>query len=1089
MEGLSKEVEVPAKHAAVDRLRKWRQAALVLNAQRRFAYMLDQKRRQASERFKLEDILSATNNFSNENLINKGALGNLYKGQFLQDEKLINFVVQRLDCEYGHKDELQKEISKIVRLWHNNIASVYGYCDENNEKILIYKAYHGTLNQHLSNTTFTWYQRLEVCLGVARGLNHIHYDVIHCDINSSKIVLDEHWEPKIYGFELSTEYPQTWMHRVRFSRYFDTNTLTPKYDVYSFGVLMLEVLCGRKPKITNDGVEEDIDEVIDPNLQKQMNPLSLTLFSSIAYNCLNHEHVQRPTMDQIIKEFEEVLELQWKHDHQKTMEEHSKAADEGSSSSSLKIPLSEIRLATNGFNKKCLVGSGGYAHVYKAKLQFLVTESVSSMEEKSKDELPKLSKTVAIKRIINGGDEQRKQGFLTEIELLTSCKHPNIVSLLGFSREAGEMILVYEYAFKGSLGDYLVSSDKTTFSLSWAQRIQICLDIANGINYLHNDMVGKPRIIHRDIKSDNILLDENLNAKLADFGLSKAHPMNQQLSSIYSKNIAGTTLYMDPEYSTTGKYKRESDIYSFGVVLFEVLSGRVAYDSIYINENDLGLAPIARRRFNEGTLKELIDPKIIEEDDDHIFTLNRGPNQDSFNTFSKIAYQCLAETQAKRPTIKFVIKELQNALKLQEETTVLTRFRLSDIELATKNFVETYCIGLDANGIVYKAEVNYRGYNNLMATAGENNLELSNKRINVAIKRIIDGTGGQGKQGFFEELEMRAYRHPNLVSLLGFCDEGDEMILVYEHVSERSLDNYLKSFDKMDTFTWTQRLYMCLEIARGLKHLHTKVINPQRLINIDISSANIFLDENRGAKIAYFVISKLHPTNHDTRNPEYETTGKEFDIYSLGVVLFEIFCGRVAYDPVFINENKNGLAPIALQCFNDGTIERIIDPRLMEEMGEDVFTSNRSGLKKDSLDAFLKMACQCLGEAVNRPTIEMVIMELETNHFQEFDVSASSSSKKASRKWQGTAINAVRRCSFTDKLKERSAREEDRRQFQLAKDRTRGSVVSDLSHEKLLPVDRRTNAARSIVGVNRRRSVLAWDAATAFAHRKSKLVR
>ncbi|KAM0038432.1 putative protein kinase RLK-Pelle-LRR-I-1 family [Helianthus debilis subsp. tardiflorus] len=256
----------------------------------------------------------------------------------------------------------------------------------------------------------------------------------------------------------------------------------------------------------------------------------------------------------------------------------------------LKIPLREIRRATNGFSKACFVGSGGYADVYKAKLDFFNIDGLSSMERKSKDEMPKISKT-----------------------------HRNIVSLLGFCDEAGEMILVYEYAFKGSLGDYLVSGDKTTGILSWAERIQICLDIAHGISYLHTDMEGKLRIIHRDIKSDNILLDENLNAKLADFGLSKSHPMNQQPSTIYSKNIAGTTLYMDPEYMATGKYKRESDIYSFGVVLFEVLSGKVAYDSTYTNENDLGIAPVARRRFNEDTLKELIDPNIIEDDDDHVF--------------------------------------------------------------------------------------------------------------------------------------------------------------------------------------------------------------------------------------------------------------------------------------------------------------------------------------------------------------------------------------------------------------------------------------------------------------------------------------
>ncbi|MFS8008612.1 putative protein kinase RLK-Pelle-CrRLK1L-1 family [Helianthus anomalus] len=171
---------------------------------------------------------------------------------------------------------------------HKNIVYFYRYCDENNEKMIIYKAFHGTLNQHLSDPTLIWSQRLQICLGVARGLNYIHYDIIHCDINSSKIILDGNWEPKIYGFELSTKYPQSLRHRLLFSRYFDTNNLTPKYNVYSFGLLMLEVLCGRKPVITNAGVDEELEEIIDPNLRKQMSTQTLALFTNIAYKLLNH---------------------------------------------------------------------------------------------------------------------------------------------------------------------------------------------------------------------------------------------------------------------------------------------------------------------------------------------------------------------------------------------------------------------------------------------------------------------------------------------------------------------------------------------------------------------------------------------------------------------------------------------------------------------------------------------------------------------------------------------------------------------------------------------------------------------------------
>ncbi|MFS7990819.1 putative protein kinase RLK-Pelle-LRR-I-1 family [Helianthus anomalus] len=317
--------------------------------------------------------------------------------------------------------------------------------------------------------------------------------------------------------------------------------------------------------------------------------------------------------------------------------------------------------ATDNFDEKKFVGHGGFGIVYKATLDVL---EMSSVEGKYQDKLVKKSKTVAIKRILNRQDAHSKEGFFTEIDLLTSCKHPNIVSLVGFSREGREMILVYEYASKGSLNEYF-GNNCGKINLTWAQRLQICLDIAHGINYLHTNMEDKPRIIHRDIKSGNILLDENLRAMVADFGLSKIHPKDQQASTRYSENAVGTKVYTDPEYLTSYKYKKESDIYSFGVVLFEILCGRVAYDSIYLAEHVKGLAPIARRRFSEKTLKELIDRKMIDEDDKNIFTLNRGPNQDSFEVFSRIAYQCSAEIQAKRPTMEVVIKELERALKLQ----------------------------------------------------------------------------------------------------------------------------------------------------------------------------------------------------------------------------------------------------------------------------------------------------------------------------------------------------------------------------------------------------------------------------------------
>ncbi|KAJ0702798.1 putative protein kinase CAMK-CAMKL-CHK1 family [Helianthus annuus] len=709
------------------------------------------------QNYRLEEILSATNNFSGGNLITEGRLGKVYKGQRLQYGNLVNFSVRRLDRKYGQGDEFETEISMLKSLQHKNIVSFFWLCDEDNEKIIIYKqSVHGTLDQHLNDPTLTWSRRLQICLGVANALNYIHYDLIHCDISSSKIFLDNNWEPKMYGFELSTKYPQSWRHRLLFFRYFGNINMTPKYDVCSFGVLLFEVLCGRKPTITNEGVQDELDKIINPNLRKQMDTQSLELFTDITYKCLNQQLVQRPTMDHIVKELEEVLELQLKHANL----EHSIAADGGTSSNNskiefLKIPLREIRRATNDFDEAGSVGCGGYGIVYKANLDVLDIQSLSSLEGKCKDELRKINKTVAIKRIFSREDEQ--------------------------------------------------------------------------------------------------------------------------------------------------------------------------------------------------------------------------------------------ETQGKRPTMEVIIKELQNALNLQGDTMELSRFELSDIVLATENFAETYCIGVDSNGMVYKAELEHFGNDSSLETQGKDNGEPSKKRITVAIKRITSRKGVQGKEGFFSELEMRArYKHPNIVSLLGFCDEGDEMILVYEHASKGSLGDCLKNVGNMNNLTWTHRLQLCLEIARGLDHLHTKM----DILHGDISSPNILLDKNKAAKIAYFGISKLHPTNqeagvkvfrdpeyettdpgYETWDPEYETTGelkRESDVFSFGVVLFEIFSWKLAYDPGYVVVNDKRLARQSINI--DGMIQRLIDPKLKEET--DKITSN-GGPDKGSLYAFFKVACRCVGEASQLPTMATVIKELE----------------------------------------------------------------------------------------------------------------
>ncbi|GKF46367.1 kinase-like domain, phloem protein 2-like protein, partial [Tanacetum coccineum] len=175
----------------------------------------------------------------------------------------------------------------------------------------------------------------------------------------------------------------------------------------------------------------------------------------------------------------------------------------------MKTGLNDIKEVTKNFDEAYSIGSGGLGKVYKADLEHFDSSNSLSIEGVDKCDLPRKRSTVAIKRINN---HEGEQGFIAEIETLTSCKHENIISLLGFCYEGtGAMILVYEHASKRSLENYLGSSDKMD-----NRRLNIRIDTAHGLNYMQNNTDhGKQKMIHRDIKSDNILLGHNWKAKIA----------------------------------------------------------------------------------------------------------------------------------------------------------------------------------------------------------------------------------------------------------------------------------------------------------------------------------------------------------------------------------------------------------------------------------------------------------------------------------------------------------------------------------------------------------------------------------------------
>nr|XP_043609352.1 uncharacterized protein LOC122581239 isoform X2 [Erigeron canadensis] len=961
----------------------------------------------------LEEVVNATNNFDEEYVIGGGGFGKVYRGQLLVSGEMVNVAARRLDPKHRGGDvEFWTEITVLSSLKHENIASLIGFCDENGEKIIINKreASKGSLSMYLSDPTLTWIQRLNICVGVARALRYIHNgegrddSVIHRNINSYTVLLDDNWEAKLSGFEYSIKQSVNRMDQVVLSEaigtkgYMDpsivkTGGVSHKSDIYSFGVVLCEILCGRKAFIPDVDVDNrfiaplfrvnyerrSLNNIIHPDLRNQVAQQSLVSFSKAAYSCLQENRAQRQKMNDIVIELEKALELQQPLDYMIKKLGH------------LKIPLDDILKATENFSMACQVSHAVHYHtVYIAELEHFDEEYPSIKEGKNKGELPRRRSVVLIYRFhpIEG-----EEMFYTEIKMLDTCKHPCIVKLLGFCYEGSEMIIVVECLSNGYLFSYWL--DKTNAMrhiLTWEKRLKICLDVANALNYLHTEMEDQKTIIHRDIKSSNIVLDENWGAKIVGFGFSEFLPPNQDGDALYHKARGGMGAYMDPEYMKTGKLKRESDVYSFGVVLLEVLCGRLAYDAIYEKESyNFGLAFVARRCFQEGTLMEMIDPILKEKISENGYILKKGPNKDSLEKFVKIAHECIAETQDQRPTMKVVIEELQQALFFELKRLEHLKIPLSDIMLATDNFSKACYISRYYN--VYRAELKHFDEEKLSIKEGKSKGELPRRRSTVHINRFRPIKDSDRVEETFQTgiKMLDTCKHPSIVKLLGFCDEGSEMILVVEHLSNGHLFGYWldENIGKRHILTWEKRLKICLDVANALNYLHTKTI-----IHCDIKSSNIALDENWGAKIVDFGKSVFLPPNQDDNSfyheitgaipaytdPEYMMTGnlkRESDVYSFGVVMFEVLCGKLAYEQIYKNESISGLAFVARRCFEEGTLMEMIDPILKEEMGENSNSINR-GPGKDSLEKFVKIAHECIAETQGRrPTMKVVIKELQ----------------------------------------------------------------------------------------------------------------
>ncbi|KAG2245162.1 hypothetical protein Bca52824_093012 [Brassica carinata] len=284
---------------------------------------------------------------------------------------------------------------------------------------------------------------------------------------------------------------------------------------------------------------------------------------------------------------------------------------------SVQFEFKTIEAATSNFSEANKLGAGGFGEVYKGIL-------MNGTE-------------VAVKRLSKTSGQGEGE-FKNEVVVVAKLQHRNLVRLLGFSLQGEEKLLVYEFVPNKSLDYFLVDASKRIL-LDWTTRHNIIGGISRGILYLHQD--SRLKIIHRDLKTSNILLDADMNPKIADFGMARIFGMDQTVDN--TSRVVGTFGYMPPEYVTHGQFSMKSDVYSFGVLILEIISGKKNSSFYQIDGLVNNLVTYVWRLWEDKSLPDLIDPGIKED-----------CNIDEVVRYIHIGLLCVQENPADRPTMSTI---------------------------------------------------------------------------------------------------------------------------------------------------------------------------------------------------------------------------------------------------------------------------------------------------------------------------------------------------------------------------------------------------------------------------------------------------
>ncbi|KAJ4751951.1 receptor lectin kinase [Rhynchospora pubera] len=711
---------------------------------------------------------------------------------------------------------------------------------------------------------------------------------------------------------------------------------------------------------------------------------------------------------------------------------------------------SELYIGTNGFSEKEVLGSGGFGRVYHAVL-------------------PSDGTSVAVKRVAGQGDRFEK-AFMAELMAVAQLRHRNLVRLRGWCVHEDDLLLVYDYMPNLSLDRLLFTPALSgTQPLAWNQRRKIVSGLAAALYYLHEQL--DTQIIHRDIKSSNVMLDSQFNARLGDFGLARwiehaselgTPTMRSNSASVFqfritdTSRIGGTIGYLPPEsFQRKGDTTAKSDVFSFGIVVLELATGRRAVDLTY-PDDQIFMLDWVRRLSDEGKVMNAGDNRLP----DGSYTLS------DMSWMVHLGLLCSLHDPRSRPTMKWVLENLSDSnlgsLPSLPSFKLLPNYISISSSTSTTTTAVTTATDISNTRSIYVTAVDSTIFvtaDNGDAGSGGNsgNSRISQRSINsisnidtprqISYKEIVAITNnfsesqmvaeldfGSGYEGYLEskhvlvkrlgmktcpalrtrfanELSNLArLRHRNLVQLRGWCTEQGEMLVVYDYSTTRLLSNHL-FHRKNYVLPWHHRYNIIKSLASAVLYLHEEW--EEKVIHRNITSSAVFLDHDMSPRLGCFALAEFLSRNEHGHHVVSSSARGIFGYMSPEYIESgEATTMADIYSfGVVVLEMVSGVAAVDFRLPDVLLVKRVHNfesiKRPLEELVDQRFDGQ---FDKCEMMRLLKLGVSCTRSDPNsRPGMRQIVSILDGND-EILDMIGGR--KEASEDWEGkneTALSLVRR--------------------------------------------------------------------------------